>query len=174
MQYQVTEEVNDKPKEVPRARYGSEQTLATVNMAFLQTKPIEPVFEDINSGNHGAEFTIDNERRDIGMLEIAHTELTDISVARKTSFSETRSLEVFEEARVEQRKQRRRPSTEVLYGTPIKEGHRNYLLMYFYVNIRFDMLTGIRISVSRCNSKAPTDLDPSEFTAAHKLAFDAY
>jgi hypothetical protein len=56
---------------------------------------------------------------------------------------------------------------EVLVGTPVKEGHVNYMLMY-------DMLTGIRISVSRCNAKALRDVTASDFIAAHKLAFDVY
>lgn len=50
-------------------------------------------------------------------------------------------------------------------GTPIKEDHVNYMLMY-------DMLTGIRISVSRCNAKENRPLTSGDFTAAHKLAFD--
>ncbi|KAI9345645.1 hypothetical protein BDR26DRAFT_856386 [Obelidium mucronatum] len=54
---------------------------------------------------------------------------------------------------------------EVLVGTPIKEGHVNYMLMY-------DMLTGIRISVGRCAAKPMRELTPEDFTAAHKLAFD--
>ena len=39
------------------------------------------------------------------------------------------------------RKKREKSDREVLIGTPVKEGHVNYMLMY-------DMLTGIRISVS--------------------------
>lgn len=58
-----------------------------------------------------------------------------------------------------------RYSNEVYIGTPIKEGHVNYLLM-------FDMLTGIRITVSRFDAKPVGDLIPADFTAAHKLAFD--
>ncbi|KAJ3413105.1 Phosphatidylinositol-4-phosphate 5-kinase [Chytridiales sp. JEL 0842] len=50
-------------------------------------------------------------------------------------------------------------------GTPVKEGHSNYMLM-------FDMLTGIRVSVSRCIAKPPRRLEDTDFTAAHKLAFD--
>lgn len=60
---------------------------------------------------------------------------------------------------------RNKSDREVLVGTPVKEGHANYLLMY-------DMLTGIRISVSRCNAKNHRELVPEDFTAAHKLAFD--
>ncbi|KAI8892482.1 hypothetical protein BC833DRAFT_532808 [Globomyces pollinis-pini] len=60
---------------------------------------------------------------------------------------------------------RQKSEREVLVGTPVKEGHVNYMLMY-------DMLTGIRISVSRCNSKPIRELVPGDFQAAHKLAFD--
>ncbi|KAJ3309606.1 DNA-directed RNA polymerase II subunit rpb1, partial [Blyttiomyces sp. JEL0837] len=59
----------------------------------------------------------------------------------------------------------RRRSTEVEIGTPVKEGHANYMLMY-------DMLTGIRVSVSRCNAKPIRELEEADFNAAHKLAFD--
>ncbi|KAL2919859.1 Phosphatidylinositol-4-phosphate 5-kinase [Polyrhizophydium stewartii] len=60
---------------------------------------------------------------------------------------------------------RQQSTREVVFGTPVKEGHVNYMLMY-------DMLTGIRISVSRCNAKPLRDLVPEDFVAAHKLAFD--
>ena len=39
--------------------------------------------------------------------------------------------------------------------------------------LMYNMLTGIRISVSRCNAKeARTELLPEDFKSAHKLAFD--
>ncbi|KAF9899936.1 Phosphatidylinositol-4-phosphate 5-kinase [Linnemannia zychae] len=53
----------------------------------------------------------------------------------------------------------------VLIGTRIGEDHVNYVLMY-------NMLTGIRVSVSRCNAKPQRMLVDEDFTAAHKLAFD--
>ena len=62
-------------------------------------------------------------------------------------------------------KRRQRSEREVLIGTPVKEGHVNYMLMY-------DMLTGIRISVSRCYAKPHREVTEEDFTAAHKLAFD--
>ncbi|KAJ1551686.1 Phosphatidylinositol-4-phosphate 5-kinase, partial [Cladochytrium tenue] len=55
--------------------------------------------------------------------------------------------------------------SEVVVGTPVKEGHANYMLMY-------DMLTGIRVSVSRCNARPFRPLEDADFVAAHKLAFD--
>lgn len=53
----------------------------------------------------------------------------------------------------------------VLMGTRISEGHQNYVLMY-------NMLTGIRIAVSRVTAKVDRPLTEEDFTAAHKLAFD--
>ncbi|KAJ3165157.1 Phosphatidylinositol-4-phosphate 5-kinase [Irineochytrium annulatum] len=60
---------------------------------------------------------------------------------------------------------RGQPEKEVLVGTPVKEGHANYMLMY-------DMLTGIRVSVSRCMARPRRPLEQADFDAAHKLAFD--
>ncbi|KAF9290047.1 Phosphatidylinositol-4-phosphate 5-kinase [Linnemannia elongata] len=53
----------------------------------------------------------------------------------------------------------------VMIGTPIGEDHVNYVLMY-------NMLTGIRVSVSRCQAKPQRPLVDEDFTSAHKLAFD--
>ncbi|CAG8757480.1 25637_t:CDS:2, partial [Racocetra persica] len=52
-----------------------------------------------------------------------------------------------------------------MIGTRISEGHVNYVLMY-------NMLTGIRVGVSRCNAKLERELTDIDFKAAHKLAFD--
>jgi hypothetical protein len=60
---------------------------------------------------------------------------------------------------------KQREEKEVLVGTPVKEGHVNYLLM-------FDMLTGIRISVGRCNARAGSDVQDTDYDQMHKLAFD--
>jgi hypothetical protein len=53
----------------------------------------------------------------------------------------------------------------VLIGTRVAEGHQNYALMY-------NMLTGIRVSVSRCNAKLDRNLSYVDFRAAHKMTFD--
>ncbi|KAF5368824.1 hypothetical protein D9758_003034 [Tetrapyrgos nigripes] len=52
-----------------------------------------------------------------------------------------------------------------LVGNLIGEDHVNYVLMY-------NMLTGIRIGVSRCQAKPKRPLTPEDFTAAHKYSFD--
>ncbi|KAJ9078772.1 Phosphatidylinositol-4-phosphate 5-kinase [Entomophthora muscae] len=51
------------------------------------------------------------------------------------------------------------------YGTSVSEGHNNYALMY-------NMLTGIRVSVSRCTAKVKRPLTRQDFKSANKLAFD--
>ncbi|KAI3644450.1 hypothetical protein MP228_010614 [Amoeboaphelidium protococcarum] len=53
----------------------------------------------------------------------------------------------------------------VKVGEKVSEGHANFVLMY-------DMLTGIRIAVSRCVAKPHRDLTPADFLAKHKLTFD--
>lgn len=53
----------------------------------------------------------------------------------------------------------------VKVGTRVDKGHVNFVQMY-------DMLTGIRTSVSRCEAKPDRPLVPEDFQSAHKLAFD--
>jgi 1-phosphatidylinositol-4-phosphate 5-kinase len=53
----------------------------------------------------------------------------------------------------------------VLVGNLIGEGHDNYVLMY-------NMLTGIRIAVSRTQAKIKRTLTDDDFTARHKYSFD--
>jgi 1-phosphatidylinositol-4-phosphate 5-kinase len=52
-----------------------------------------------------------------------------------------------------------------LVGNLIGEGHVNYVLMY-------NMLTGIRIAVSRWQAKLTRPLVDEDFSAAHKYSFD--
>ncbi|OCH85483.1 SAICAR synthase-like protein [Obba rivulosa] len=52
-----------------------------------------------------------------------------------------------------------------LVGNLIGEGHVNYVLMY-------NMLTGIRIAVSRCQAKIRRPLTAEDYTARHKFSFD--
>ncbi|KAG5651826.1 hypothetical protein H0H81_007258 [Sphagnurus paluster] len=64
------------------------------------------------------------------------------------------------------RKESKDASTDVpLIGNLIGEGHVNYVLMY-------NMLTGIRIGVSRCQAKIKRPLTDADYTAQHKFSFD--
>ncbi|WOO84601.1 Phosphatidylinositol 4-phosphate 5-kinase its3 [Vanrija pseudolonga] len=55
--------------------------------------------------------------------------------------------------------------TKVLVGNLVGEGHRNYVLMY-------NMLTGIRVAVSRCQAKIRRPLVEDDYLASHKYSFD--
>ncbi|BGP48168.1 Phosphatidylinositol-4-phosphate 5-kinase [Rhodotorula kratochvilovae] len=57
------------------------------------------------------------------------------------------------------------PGAGVLVGNLIGQDHANYVLMY-------NMLTGIRIGVSRCQAKAARPLTDADYTARHKFSFD--
>ncbi|KDN50359.1 SAICAR synthase-like protein [Tilletiaria anomala UBC 951] len=54
---------------------------------------------------------------------------------------------------------------KVLVGNLIGEDHVNYVLMY-------NMLTGIRIGVSRCQAKIKRALTDEDYQAKHKFTFD--
>lgn len=57
------------------------------------------------------------------------------------------------------------PDDKALVGNIINEGHVNYVLMY-------NMLTGIRIGVSRCQAKLKRPLRDEDYSAKHKFTFD--
>lgn len=57
------------------------------------------------------------------------------------------------------------PGAGVLVGNLIGQDHANYVLMY-------NMLTGIRIAVSRCQAKPLRPLTDEDYSAKHKFSFD--
>ena len=54
---------------------------------------------------------------------------------------------------------------KVLVGTKVEEGHVNFVTAY-------NMLTGIRFTVSRTNAKLDRELTDEDFNAKHKFSFD--
>ncbi|KAJ1921686.1 Phosphatidylinositol-4-phosphate 5-kinase [Mycoemilia scoparia] len=71
-------------------------------------------------------------------------------------------LKVRKSHRASRRKSGNNP---MAFGTRISEGHTNYMLMY-------NMLTGIRISVSRCSAKPDRPVVRDDYMAANKYSFD--
>ncbi|WVF66658.1 hypothetical protein IAT40_001399 [Kwoniella sp. CBS 6097] len=71
------------------------------------------------------------------------------------------------EPKVEEKPKEKQPEaeTKVLVGNLIGEDHVNYVLMY-------NMLTGIRIGVSRCQAKIKRPLTDDDYLARHKFSFD--
>ncbi|TPX59325.1 hypothetical protein PhCBS80983_g02537 [Powellomyces hirtus] len=87
------------------------------------------------------------------------------SLKKLPSGSEGDAGEKGEGSKFSRRLTRQRSEKEVLVGTPVKEGHENFVLMY-------DMLTGIRVAVSRCQAKPSRVLVKEDFKACHKMTFD--
>ncbi|KAE8225579.1 hypothetical protein CF319_g1722 [Tilletia indica] len=70
-----------------------------------------------------------------------------------------------DEVRAERDQTGRGEELPVLVGNLIGEDHVNYVLMY-------NMLTGIRIGVSRCEAKIRRPLTDADYRAKHKFTFD--
>ncbi|CAI7667710.1 unnamed protein product [Penicillium manginii] len=70
---------------------------------------------------------------------------------------------------IKQKRARRRRDDEdderVIVGTKVDQNHVNYVTAY-------NMLTGIRFTVSRINAKMDRELTPADFDAKHKFSFD--
>ena len=60
---------------------------------------------------------------------------------------------------------KRKDDDNVIVGKKVEEGHVNWVTAY-------NMLTGIRFTVSRTNAKMDRDLTEADFDAKHKLSFD--
>lgn len=67
--------------------------------------------------------------------------------------------------RVSRRRQDTEEEDKVLVGTKVDESHVNYVTAY-------NMLTGIRFTVSRTNAKVDRNLTDSDFTTRQKFSFD--
>jgi 1-phosphatidylinositol-4-phosphate 5-kinase len=72
---------------------------------------------------------------------------------------------------IKQKRARRRRDDEdderVIVGTKVDQNHVNYVTAY-------NMLTGIRFTVSRINAKMDRELTPADFDAKHKFSFDMF
>jgi 1-phosphatidylinositol-4-phosphate 5-kinase len=74
--------------------------------------------------------------------------------------------EVFRQKRISRRKRKEEEEEDrVLVGTKVDQNHVNYVMAY-------NMLTGIRFTVSRTNAKMDRELTDADFSARHKFSFD--
>lgn len=77
-----------------------------------------------------------------------------------------RWTEVIKQKRASRRKRREEEDDDrVIVGKKVEEGHVNWVIAY-------NMLTGIRFTVSRTNAKMDRDLTEADFDAKHKFSFD--
>lgn len=79
-----------------------------------------------------------------------------------------RWTEAFKQRRASKRKRREEEDEDrVIVGTKVDQHHVNWVTAY-------NMLTGIRFTVSRTNAKLDRDLTDADFDAKHKFSFDMY
>ena len=77
-----------------------------------------------------------------------------------------RWAEMIRQKRASKRRKKEEEDDErVVMGTKVDQNHVNYVTAY-------NMLTGIRFTVSRTNAKLPRELTDADFTAKHKFSFD--
>ncbi|EXJ88485.1 1-phosphatidylinositol-4-phosphate 5-kinase [Capronia coronata CBS 617.96] len=77
-----------------------------------------------------------------------------------------RWTELIKQKRASRRKKREEDDDDrVIVGKKVEEGHVNWVTAY-------NMLTGIRFTVSRTNAKMDRELTDADFTAKHKFSFD--
>lgn len=79
-----------------------------------------------------------------------------------------RWAEAIKQRRASRRKRREEEDDDrVVVGTKVDRNHANWVTSY-------NMLTGIRFTVSRINAKMDRELTPADFEAKHKFSFDMY
>ena len=78
-----------------------------------------------------------------------------------------RWAEAIKQKRAVRRRREEEDDDRVIVGTKVDQNHVNYVTAY-------NMLTGIRFTVSRINAKMDRELTPADFDAKHKFSFDMY
>ncbi|KAJ5594443.1 uncharacterized protein N7459_000651 [Penicillium hispanicum] len=76
-----------------------------------------------------------------------------------------RWAEAIKQKRASRRRRDDDDDERVIVGTKVDQNHVNYVTAY-------NMLTGIRFTVSRINAKMDRELTPADFGAKHKFSFD--
>ncbi|KAJ5632952.1 hypothetical protein N7490_009291 [Penicillium lividum] len=76
-----------------------------------------------------------------------------------------RWAEAIKQKRASRRRREDEDDDRVIVGTKVDQNHVNYVTAY-------NMLTGIRFTVSRINAKMDRELTPADFDAKHKFSFD--
>ncbi|CAG7949038.1 unnamed protein product [Penicillium nalgiovense] len=76
-----------------------------------------------------------------------------------------RWAEAIKQKRASRRRREEEDDERVIVGTKVDQNHVNYVTAY-------NMLTGIRFTVSRINAKMDRELTPADFNAKHKFSFD--
>ena len=110
--------------------------------------------------------------------EVPHRRRASLGLVRRSTRSDAfvdevpqdedalRWTEAIRQKRASKRKRREEEDDDrVVVGTKVDQGHVNWVTAY-------NMLTGIRFTVSRTNAKIDRELTDADFVARHKFSFD--
>ncbi|CCJ29873.1 unnamed protein product [Pneumocystis jirovecii] len=99
-------------------------------------------------------------------LSCQNTALTTLDVRDGTVHEPVKWIDTFRQKRgLKYKRKADDESHNVYVGTRIEEDHVNYVTAY-------NMLTGIRVGVSRCTAKVDRDLTSTDFVDSYKFSFD--
>lgn len=160
-----TERINTFPASAPSAKLAHHRSTAS-GLSYTSQRGHQPpltVDTDVRtsgSQQHKSPMTIVR-RRSLPQPQIASTQ--NLPPEERTDYYREQVIAMRELKR--KKRKEYEDDERVLVGNKVSEGHANYAAAYY-------MLTGIRVSVSRCNAKVNRELTDEDFTARHKLAFD--
>lgn len=102
--------------------------------------------------------------RRISRSNYSDTQLDDAAIDGDAS----RWTEAMRQKRASRRRRKEEEDDDrVVVGTKVDQNHANWVTAY-------NMLTGIRFTVSRTNAKLDRDLTDADFETRHKFSFDMY
>lgn len=170
------------PHAISRVRRENTAPAAPVRAtAPAQTRPrtstvpvpasVSPIPESIEDGGpnlptqHSPNFTL-NRRGSRSIHSDLHAFAEDASITSHANEDAARWADAIRAKRAAKRRRlEEEEDNRVLVGTKVGPEHSNYSIMY-------NMLTGIRVGVSRCNAKVDRALTAADFSAEHKFSFD--
>ena len=121
-----------------------------------------PLYKNQTAGANGQlQLQVPTRRR--GSLQLARRTVSLDDVPEDEDMQ--RWSEHIKAKRVSRRRQDTEDDDKVLVGTKVEEGHVNFVTAY-------NMLTGIRFTVSRTNAKLDRELTDTDFPAKNKFSFD--
>ena len=106
-------------------------------------------------------------RASLGLVKRSTRAASDAHLEQEVAPDEdaVRWTEAIKQKRASRRKRQEEDDERVIVGKKVEEGHVNWVTAY-------NMLTGIRFTVSRTNAKMDRELTDADFVAKHKFSFD--
>lgn len=173
------EETQHEPIKAPDTRLATRHTLNLPPPASAITRPSRDFSytsgpsEEVLAATGRASPTRDHEgnitrrrRASLGLVRRTTRAMSDVHQEEVPPDADAeRWTQAIREKRASRRKRLEEDDDRVIVGKKVEEGHVNWVTAY-------NMLTGIRFTVSRTNAKMDRELTDADFDAKHKFSFD--